>query len=75
MASPGLKGPPPRANDSVERVHTPMRRGRIALGGGPFNPGLATVGLCTFYKVNSLAVATRISHKYSGAVGMMGHKN
>ncbi len=29
---------------------------------GPFNPGLAT-GLCEFYKVYSLAVATRMSHK------------
>ncbi len=36
----------------------------FALIRGPSNPGLATVGLCKFYKVNSLAVATRISHNY-----------
>ena len=38
--------------------------GSFALVGGPSNPGLATVGSCKFYKVDSLAVATRISHKY-----------
>ena len=36
----------------------------FALARGPFNTGLATVGSCKFYKVDSLAVATRISHYY-----------
>ncbi len=38
--------------------------GIVALVRGPFNPGLATLGSCKFYKVDSLAVATRMSHNY-----------
>ncbi len=41
-----------------------LSMGSFALGRGPSYPGLATMGLCKFYKVNSLAVATRISHNY-----------
>ncbi len=38
--------------------------GSCALVRGPSNPGLATVGSCKVYKVDSLSVATRISHNY-----------
>ena len=33
------------------------------------------LGLCKFYKVDSLAVATRMSQRDSGTVKMMGHKD
>ncbi len=42
-----------------------LSMGSFALVGGPSNqPWTGHGGPCKFYKVNSLAVATRISHKY-----------
>ncbi len=49
MASPGLNGPLTRANDPIERVLSILDWPR---------------GLCKFYKVDSLTVATRILHNY-----------